>query len=211
MIHQVIQIPCQRWYFKFNIFVWLFYIFPWIVKPDKATYLSFIFKFIISKKLSNSLWGSDLLLFSEFINIVSTLFYNFIEFMILFYTFLVISSFRYKEYIIFLISFSKFSDLLPAFTCASGIGNLWSNCFVVNILICLHSEILTTQATRGKSKGIPLPFCCLLKSRIFPTISTISFWFSFSGIFFILISFFYWINVSLICFTISSFIVWLLS
>ena len=53
----------------------------------------------------------------EFTNIVSTLFYNFIEFIILLYTYLVFSFARYKEYIICLISFSKFSDVLPAFIC----------------------------------------------------------------------------------------------
>ena len=31
---------------------------------------------------------------------------------------------RYKEYIIGLISFSKFSNVSPGFTCASAIGNL---------------------------------------------------------------------------------------
>ena len=67
-----------------------------MLRLDKATYLSLPFKFIFSKKLSNCLWGSDLLLFSEFIYIyisytytVSIPFYNFIEFIILFYTFLV--------------------------------------------------------------------------------------------------------------------------
>ena len=35
---------------------------------------------------------------------------------------------------IFLISFSKFADAYPAFTCAIAIGNLWSICFEVNIL-----------------------------------------------------------------------------
>ena len=58
--------------------------------------LSF-FKFIWSERLSNSLWGSDVLIFSEFINIVSVLFYNFIEFFILLHTFLVTSFFRYKK------------------------------------------------------------------------------------------------------------------
>ena len=33
-----------------------------------------------------------------------------------------------------LISFSKFSDVLPAFTCARAIGNLSSICLGVNIL-----------------------------------------------------------------------------
>ena len=65
-----------------------------------------------------------MLLFPEFINIVSILFYNFMEFIILLYTFLVISFARYKEHLIFLISFSKFSDVLPAFTFAKPIGNL---------------------------------------------------------------------------------------
>ena len=39
------------------------------------------------------------------------------------YTFLVISFARYKEYIIFLTSLGKFSDMLPALTCARAIGN----------------------------------------------------------------------------------------
>ena len=64
-----------------------------------------------------------MLLFLEFTNIVSILFYKFIEFIILLYTFLVISFFRYKEYMIWRISFSKFSDMLPAFTYAKAIGN----------------------------------------------------------------------------------------
>ena len=92
------------------------------------------FKLILSGRSSNSLWGSDVLLFSEFINIVSILFYNFIEFIILLYTFLVICFAQYREYVICLISFSKFSDALPAFTCASAIGNLWNICLCVKIL-----------------------------------------------------------------------------
>ena len=129
----------------------------------KATYLSLLFKFILSE-------------FLEFINIVSILFYNFIEFIILLYTFLVTSFSRYKRYMICLISFTKFSDVLPAFTCGSAISNLGSISLGVNILITLRSE---TVATRAKSGGSPLPFCCLLKSRIFSTISTTFFEFSF--------------------------------
>ena len=49
---------------------------------------------------------------------------TFIEFIILLYTFLVISFARYKEYMICLISFSKFSVVLPAFTCARATDNL---------------------------------------------------------------------------------------
>ena len=58
---------------------------------DKATYLSHLFKFVLLVTLSNNLWRSDVSLFLEFINILSILFYNFIEFIILLYTFLVIS------------------------------------------------------------------------------------------------------------------------
>ena len=85
-----------------------------MLRFDKATYLSLLFKFILSERLRNSLRGSDVLLFSEFINVVCILFYNFIELAMLLYTFLVISFAR----------FSKFSDVLPAFTCAKAVGNL---------------------------------------------------------------------------------------
>ena len=72
------------------------------------------------------LWGSDVLLFSELINIISILFYDFIELLytLLLYTFLVIWFARYKEYIVCLILFSKFSDILPTFPCATAISNL---------------------------------------------------------------------------------------
>ena len=45
-----------------------------------------------------------------------------IELIILLHTFLVISFAQYKEYIICQISFSKFLDVLPAFTCVRAIG-----------------------------------------------------------------------------------------
>ena len=45
------------------------------------------YQFISSVRLSNSQGGSDVLLFSELINIVSILFYDFIEFIILLHTF----------------------------------------------------------------------------------------------------------------------------
>ena len=51
-------------------------------------------------------------------------FYNFIEFIIFLHTFLVISFAGYKEYMICLISFSKFSNKFPARTCASATGDL---------------------------------------------------------------------------------------
>ena len=95
-----------------------------MLKLDKTTCVLLLFNFILSLRLISSLGGTDVSLFLEFINIVSIFFYKFIEFIALLYTFLVISFARYREYIICLISFSKFSDVLHAFTCASAIGNL---------------------------------------------------------------------------------------
>ena len=76
-----------------------------MLKFYKATYLSLFFKFTLSERLSNSLRGLDVFLFSEFINIVSILLYNFIEFIAMAYTFLVISFVRNKECITCLIPF----------------------------------------------------------------------------------------------------------
>ena len=101
--------------------------------------------------LSNNLWESDVLLFSEFINIVFILFYNFIEFIILLYTFLVICFAQYREYVICLISFSKFSDALPAFTCARAVGNLWRISLRLNILRFEWSQTLTRVAKSEES------------------------------------------------------------
>ena len=42
-----------------------------MLRFDKATYLSLLFKFILPEKSKNSLWGSCALLFPEFTNIVS--------------------------------------------------------------------------------------------------------------------------------------------
>ena len=77
-----------------------------MLRLDKATYLSLLFKFILSERLINSLWGSDVSVFSELMEIASVLFYNFVKFIILLYTFLAISFARYKEYEIYLILFS---------------------------------------------------------------------------------------------------------
>ena len=60
-----------------------------MLRFDKATYLSILFKFILSVRWSNSQRRSDFPLFLEFIHIVSILFYNFIDFIILLYIFLV--------------------------------------------------------------------------------------------------------------------------
>ena len=71
-----------------------------------------------------------------------------------------------------LISFNKFSDVLPAFTCASAIGNLCSICSGVNIL-------------SGLSKILVRPFPCFvfgnlslskaLRTSFFPLGSIITF------------------------------------
>ena len=104
--------------------------------------------------------GSSVLLFPEFINIVSILLYNFIEFIKL-HTFLLISFAWYKEYIILCISLIRFSNVLPAFTSASAISNL---CLGLNILRRTakseggeQSENLALQATQANILGIPFP------------------------------------------------------
>ena len=89
-----------------------------MLRFDKATIVSLLFKFILSLRLTNSLWGLDVLLLPEFINIVFILYENCVEFIILLYNFLVISFARLKEYRFFHIG--KFSDVLPAFNCARG-------------------------------------------------------------------------------------------
>ena len=47
-----------------------------MVRFDKTTYISNLFKLILSVRLSISLYGSEVLLFLEFINIVSNLCYT---------------------------------------------------------------------------------------------------------------------------------------
>ena len=91
---------------------------------DKATYLSLLFKSILAERLSNSLWGSDVLLVLKLINIVLILFYKFIEFIIYYTHFLITSFALYKKDMISLISFSNFSDVLQTFTFTRAIGNL---------------------------------------------------------------------------------------
>ena len=56
--------------------------------------------------------------------LIFIVFYKFIEFIILLYNSFVISFSRYKEYMICMISFSKFSDVSTGFTFAIAIGNL---------------------------------------------------------------------------------------
>ena len=79
-----------------------------MLRFDKATYLSLLFKSILFE--SSSLYESNVLLFPEFVDIVSILYYAFTEFIILLYRFLVISFAHYKEYIILWILFNTFSE-----------------------------------------------------------------------------------------------------
>ena len=80
-----------------------------MLRFDKATYLSFLFESILSERLSNSLSGSDGLLFFELINIVFTFFIN-------------------------LLNGLYCSDVLPDFTCAGATGYFSNICLAVNIL-----------------------------------------------------------------------------
>ena len=99
-----------------------------MLRFDNTTYLSLLLKSILHERLGNSQWGLDVLLCIEFINIVSILYYNFNEFSILLYTFLVNYFARYKEYMVWRISFSQFPDVLAAFNYARAICDLWIVC-----------------------------------------------------------------------------------
>ena len=62
---------------------------------DKATYLSLSFKFILSERLSNNLGPSDVLLFSELINILPFRFITLLNSLyccVLFYYFLLLDT-----------------------------------------------------------------------------------------------------------------------
>ena len=122
-------------FYNFSLFFHVYY----LVRFDKATCLSLFFKFILSERLSNTLWGLDVLLFPKFINTLSFLPYSFIEFIILLYNFLVISFAWYKEYMVCLISCSKCPDILSAFTCAraTGLIVLWINLYLASDTILI--------------------------------------------------------------------------
>ena len=137
-----------------------------MLRFDKATYLSFLFKYILSVILSNSLYV--VLLFPEFMNIVSILYYNCFESIILLNTSSVTLFPQCKEYIIWLTSFCTFTDVIPACTCARSIGNPWG--------ICLGVHILKSMSSVGIKKNIPsvkafrtsslLSYSALILSRI---------------------------------------------
>ena len=111
-----------------------------------------LFKFILFVRLNNTLGGSDILLFTTFINILSFLYYDCIEFIVLLHSFLVILFSYYTESIVLWVSFSKFPVVLTAFTCERAVHSLWNICLGVNILRFLH-------------------FCCFLNSKIFSAVS----------------------------------------
>ena len=87
-------------------------------------YLSFLFKSILSVRLNEPVRVRCFTIFKIHKYSIHFLYYTIIEFIILLYTFLVISFDRYKEYINCLTSFNKVSDVLLAFTCVSAFGNL---------------------------------------------------------------------------------------
>lgn len=74
------------------------------------------------------------------------LYYTVIEFVILLHTFIVNSFAPHKEYISWWTSFSKCSDVLPAFTCLRTNGNLWSIFIGDNILRYVQLETLAKRA-----------------------------------------------------------------
>ena len=59
-----------------------------MLRFDKATYLSLLLKFLLSARLNNILRRSDAPLYLDLINIVSIVFYEFIEFIMLLNSFL---------------------------------------------------------------------------------------------------------------------------
>ena len=117
-----------------------------MLRFDKAIIFSPILKSNLLVSFNIKTCGLDVLLFPKFINIVSIVYRlhlqlesvrhvrYWIDLIMLFYTFLVICFDWYKEWTISPILLNKLSELLPAFTCARAIGNLWSICLGVNIL-----------------------------------------------------------------------------
>ena len=105
-------------------------------------------------------------------NIVPILFYNFIEFIILLHTFLVISYAQYREYVFCLISFSKFLDVCLLLLVQELLVIFEAFFLGVNILRLewsetLQSETLATRAMRAKSEENFLPFFVYQSSRFF--------------------------------------------
>ena len=88
-------------------------------------------------------------------------------------TFLVMSFAHCKEYMTCLISFSKFSYVLPILTCPRAVVNLRSICFGVNIFRCVVRSKRKFESNFASFPfGITLPlktlrhFCLPLKSLL---------------------------------------------
>ena len=120
-----------------------------------------VFKFILSERVNEDLWGSDVLLFSEFINIVSTLDYTFIETIILLYTFLVLFLLDTKNIlfdVIHLVGLQVCYQLFLVQVLLVIFERIWLG---VNILRCKcskasQSETLATSTTSvGRGANIP--------------------------------------------------------
>ena len=97
-----------------NLFIITFYIFPSLVDAEvwEVTYILLLFKFVLYERYSISICGSEVLLFFEFINIVSFLYNIFIKFKVLLYTFLVSSQLCYLIYLILLLLLVIFEALV---------------------------------------------------------------------------------------------------
>ena len=105
-----------------------------MLRFDKVTCLLFLY-FILSTRLTNSQWGPTVLLFLELVNMVFifVIYLYWINYIVIFIFSKLICLIQ-RIYITWRISFSKYFCVLPAFTCATAIGNLWSICLGVNIL-----------------------------------------------------------------------------
>ena len=120
---------------------------------DKAIYLFLLLKSISSVKLTNGLWGSDVLLLLEFTNIVYifVLYLYWIQYIVIYL--LVISFARCKKYLIFLITLGKFLNVVPVFSCPRAIGYLWNRFLGVNILRLEWFETLSEKSVPSVSVG----------------------------------------------------------
>ena len=103
-------------------------------------YHFFFSLFYLQGYLDICLWGSDVLLCSEFVDILSifVLYLYWIHYVLIYFFGNLFCSIQiyfaqYKRYTICLISFCKFSDVLPVFTSARAIGNRLSINIGVNI------------------------------------------------------------------------------
>ena len=89
-----------------------------MLKFDKAIYSAFVFKFVFSERLSINISQTEVLLFLEFINIISIFA---LQLSLIPYIFIYISAFSFawwKEYTTWSVWFHKFSDVFSDFIIA---------------------------------------------------------------------------------------------